>query len=232
MAAQARSNGMEMGSGKIFQFADGTQAAPSITFSSDNTLGLAHETTGQMTFVYNNASLLRLRGVTGDARFSLDVVAPAHSSLGSATDYWGALYVKGTQTNDSAASGFLGEYVVSTTSATNLPGNAVYGDGASITLSAGDWDVTGTANYLANGATVTRNLFGISTTSGNSSTGLVNGDTAYDTSIPLAATRGAGGSLQIRASLSGSTTYYLKVYGEYTGATEQYTCSIRARRAR
>jgi hypothetical protein len=50
--------------------------------------------------------------------------------------------IAGTNTNDSAAAGYVGEYVSSAVTATNYGATGVWGDLTSISLTAGDWDVT------------------------------------------------------------------------------------------
>ena len=50
--------------------------------------------------------------------------------------------INGTTTNDSAQTGKVGEYISATASAVNAPASATWGDLASISLTAGDWDVS------------------------------------------------------------------------------------------
>lgn len=142
--------------------------------------------------------------------------------------------VHGTNTNDSAAAGYFGEYIESViSSATNVPAaSSQYGDATSISLTAGDWDVTFSVLVNTNGATSTQIIGGISTTSGNSSTGLVTGSNALASAGP---TSGNGASVTVanyRVSLSGTTTHYAKLFVAYTVATPQYTCRLSARRVR
>ena len=145
---------------------------------------------------------------------------------------------KGTNTNDSAAAGMVGEYIESVVSSnTSVGTSATAFDMTSVALSAGDWDVTGFSVYTRHGATVTNaevDLW-ISTTSGNSFTGSVQGNN-FDTrqaEIPVA--YGTVGMVipAYRMSVSGPTTVYLKGYYEaYSAATPQFTCRLSARRTR
>lgn len=147
----------------------------------------------------------------------------------------GQLIGKGTATNDSAAAGYIGEYMESKqTSATNFPTTAQYGDGVSLSLTAGDWDVTAYLNITNNSATVQAYNLGISTTSGNSGSGL---DFVTNSTSERPASGAIGRDFamvvpNLRVLLSGTTTYYLKVYSEFTVGTPQYRCILSARRRR
>lgn len=140
--------------------------------------------------------------------------------------------IRGTQTNDNAAAGYVGEYIECLQS-TNLafPTTNQYGDLCSVTLTAGDWDLTGTMYAITNGATVTQIALGLSTTSGNSSSGITFGINGVET----APTTATGTSVTIpvyRVSVSGNTTYYLKYLAQYTVATPQGRGRLSARRMR
>jgi hypothetical protein len=146
----------------------------------------------------------------------------------------GQLIGKGTATNDSAAAGYIGEYIESIVAQTNVPAaTTVWGDGTSISLTAGDWDVNIIIATIGNGATFTRYQFGLSSTSGNSTTGLTLGVTLLDASLPVSGVSTGSGTLSnMRVSLSGTTTYYFKVLSVYTVGTPQYAGIISARRVR
>lgn len=141
--------------------------------------------------------------------------------------------IVGTPTNNNATAGNIGEYVPSAIStATNFPTSSQYGDLTSISLTAGDWDVTAVLSATTNGATVTQIFLGISSTSGNNSTGLTEGDTLVPGPPPTA---GYNSSLEVpnvRFSLAGTTTIYLKYQAQYTIATPQARGRISARRVR
>lgn len=141
----------------------------------------------------------------------------------------------GTNTNDTAAAGNVGEYVsASVSSSTAVPGSTgQWGDCTSISLTAGDWDISGVITFGLSGATMTNEIdVGISTHSGNVTTGLNFGDTAVAGPIP---TSSQGSSMMIpsiRASLSGTTTYYLKESVTYSAGNPTERCRISARRVR
>jgi hypothetical protein len=141
---------------------------------------------------------------------------------------------KGTVTNDNAIAGSIGEYVSATQSSlTNFPATTAYGDGASIALTAGDWDISLQGDAVLNGATMTGTaIFGISSTSGNSASGLVNGDNAIQTAAPTATANGTGSIANFRVKLTGATTYYAKVRADYSAGNPQYRLRISARRVR
>lgn len=141
--------------------------------------------------------------------------------------------IVGTNTNDSAAAGKVGEYVESVVSAVNFPTSAAYGDLTSISLTAGDWDVTFNWYAAANGSANTGIYTGISQTSGNSTTGLVNGSNWQQASFPPTASNNAFNVIAAyRQSLSGTTTIYAKFMSTYTVATPQMYGRLSARRMR
>lgn len=144
------------------------------------------------------------------------------------------LGIVGTTTNDNVSGGNVGEYVETyNTPANAFPTSGNFGDGTSIILTAGDWDVSAVISALLPPNT-TEVQFGISTTSGNSGTGLSIGNNSLYITVPTGAASGnTGGNLApYRQSLSGTTTLYLKVKATYTGTTPTYGCRLSARRMR
>ena len=133
-----------------------------------------------------------------------------------------AAQVKGTTTNDSATAGFVGEYVVSVVGSVNAFGNNTFGDITSISLTAGDWDVSAITNGDTVATTTTYFSMGISTTSGNSGTGLIDGDTRFyaGQSTNFATTAIWGLSIPPkRFSLASTTTIYMKGHSIYSAGT-------------
>jgi hypothetical protein len=142
--------------------------------------------------------------------------------------------IVGTTTNDNAAAGNVGEYIVATKAgaSVNFPATSTYGDLLNITLTAGDWDVTGILEAMLNSSTMNGFLIGISTTTGNSSTGLVGGDTL---AVGQAPTNNFDSTLivpNVRFSLASTTTVYLKMYAQYTVGQPQASGRMSARRIR
>ena len=144
------------------------------------------------------------------------------------------LGIIGTTTNDAATAGNTGEYVESVVGSVSNGSTGNWSDITSISLTAGDWDVTGIINHQANGATITQARMGISATSGNSTTGLVDGSNSTDLPIAVNGVRFAGGAIpSYRVSIATTTTYYLKMNCVYSVATPQTLgARISARRIR
>jgi hypothetical protein len=139
----------------------------------------------------------------------------------------------GTTTNDSAAVGYVGEYVVSTVlsaSAINL--TATTTTITSISLTAGDWDVTGILS-LGSSAVLTWSVVaaGFNATTANASvvnqgiTILPAASVVYNyyesTQMPV-----------VRFSLSATTIIYFAAVGVFSGGTANVFGQIRARRIR
>jgi hypothetical protein len=152
------------------------------------------------------------------------------STTAGATSWTNA--VKGTATNDAAAAGYVGETAYAEqTSLTNFGTTAQYSDGGSISLTAGDWDVSCMIRASKVGSTTTQIRTGIGTVTGNDGTGLTFGTTAtiFDvTSID----ESVFSVSPVRVSLASTTTYYWKVRATYSAGTPQYTGKIFARRVR
>lgn len=142
--------------------------------------------------------------------------------------------LRGNSDGKAAPAGSLGESISSSLSSVNAITltTATWADVASIFLTAGDWDVSGIVNH--NG-TLTGTLIaaGISSTAGNSTTGLVLGDN-YVT-LPTVPTAAGDASLHIpsfRINTTIATTYYLKAQATFTVGTSKAYGRISARRAR
>ncbi len=145
--------------------------------------------------------------------------------------------LRGVTDGSNACAGCVGEYVEATTTAnTAEPTSTQYGDLISISLTAGDWDVTGIVYHSQEAATWARADAGISTTSGNNATGLTTGITlvfggwASSATTPTVVVLGVP---DVRMSVSGTTTVYLKFAATYSlGAPLARGGRISARRVR
>lgn len=143
-----------------------------------------------------------------------------------------------TATNDSATAGNLGEYitsVVTSGSPVSLT-TGVTSNITSISLTAGDWDVTGVAAFALGATTNTTYLSSsISLTSATSDTSMDRlAIQNYGTGQVIGS---AGGSSRItlpttRISLAGTTTVYIVSNCGFTVSTAAVYGEIRARRAR
>lgn len=204
-------------------------------------LGSSGNQTGLMTF-WNSGSYKMTNfqaGVaTADTTYTYPTAGPVASdyflrSSAAGVLSWGNSY-PGTTTNDNAAGGYVGEYMVSSQP---VPQNAytsnTYGDAGSITLSPGDWDITLILNAIRSGATWTRNKTGIGTVSGNDSTGIIPGDNETDVDFGVAVPEGITSNIPCwRASIATQTTYYGKIRTSYTAGTPVYVYRLSARRIR
>lgn len=161
------------------------------------------------------------------------------SSTVSANAFYGPTI--GVNNGSSASAGYIGEYFVTSNSTlTNVPTTGQYGDMGSLTLTAGDWDLSLVVVFFANGATFTTQeiaIAAIGTAAGNDSTGSVLGDTRIVTELTGAGV-GTGRQLNFcisnaRKSISSTTVYYAKIACDaYSVATPQYTYRFSARRVR
>ncbi|XLV70301.1 hypothetical protein ACKZDW_04315 (plasmid) [Ralstonia syzygii subsp. celebesensis] len=137
--------------------------------------------------------------------------------------------IVGTSTNDNAVSGSWGEYASNSTSGTSLT-SSTSANCTSISLTAGDWDVSGTVFFSPAGSTTISSInAGVSTTSGTlpAQSGLA--------SLYATLTTGNGQSMMApisRVSIASTTTVYM--VGQSTFGTSTMTCNgfIRARRVR
>lgn len=180
----------------------------------------------------------------GSAKFSINNVT-GNLTVGGTLGVTGALSVTGvitpsqtngivgTTTNNDANAGSVGEVIESYVGATSAPTSTQFGDLTSIALTAGDWDIVIMAEgLLATGTGLTRMQVGIGTASGNNGAGCVAGDTLADGSLPTVDFNQNYNITSKRVSLSGSATYYLKMYAQYSGGTPQFRGRITARRRR
>lgn len=120
----------------------------------------------------------------------------------------------------------------STTGATYTASNQ-YSDPVQLTdLPPGEWDITAQIHNNTVATTFNRFVVGISTTSGNSATGLVSGDNLMQNPGSSAAANTSATVSAWRVSLTTSTTHYLKALADWATAAPTFNCRISARRAR
>lgn len=231
---------------RTYTFTDGTTAYGSQVNSEINNIVNTLNNLDAASLSWDNVKVitLTLAGNANANSFKITGLAAATTS-GDALSYGGVLNgttltlsstvnsnlsfdntsthgIVGSTTNDAAAAGNVGEYKESAhTGNTNLPiSSGQWGDITSLSLTAGDWLVTAIAPVNQNGATSFTFLdYGISTTSGNSSTGLNIGQNYFESPAP-----GAAADVTIivptyRISLSGTTTIYFKVNTTFATAT-------------
>lgn len=137
--------------------------------------------------------------------------------------------IVGTTTNNNANAGSVGEYLSNTGSAVSLTSGSPT-TVATITLTAGDWDVWGSAQYVPAGTTIiTNELIGANTSNAIPA--------SFTQSANWEGTKvaGQGDILNVspfRVTSSGSQTYDLVVQGSFTTSTCTANAIIQARRRR
>lgn len=196
-------------------FPDGSASTPSIAFANDTNTGLYLVASDYIVIATGGTSKV---GISGTA---------VSTNIPTA--------ITGTTTNDSAAAGYVGEYVSSFTQSGVTPSNT-WIDLTSISLTAGDWDVTIYHNIASNTGTITQSQVGISTTSGNTAPAGGHGDDIMVTLNPPAAggtaANNAFASITKRYSFASTTIVYYKVNCVYTVGNPSAYGTIRARRVR
>jgi len=182
-------------------------------------------------------------GVTSAIQTQLDgkATSGANSNITSLTSVTtinrtGGTSITGTNTNNNASAGQIGEYIESSIlvgSAISLTTNVV-ANVTSISLTAGDWDVAGIVRVHSNSATTsfTQAIAAISLTSAT-----LDPEKQANIFTPAAVpTAGinycALGIPATRVSLASTTTVYLVVRSAFTVSTAQAYGNITARRIR
>lgn len=109
-----------------------------------------------------------------------------------------------------------------------------YGDLDSETLNPGEWDCDLTSNWYSNGATTTTSiLIGLTTTSGNSSSGMVFGDNAIFGNKTTSTTTGDPLTMSIKGILvTTPTIYYFKAQATTSITNLQIAWSWRCRKVK
>lgn len=140
--------------------------------------------------------------------------------------------ILGTATNDSAAAGYIGEYIsalVASGAAVALTNNTA-ANVSSLSLTAGDWDVEGSINFAGTTATVTGGSGGITTTTATVPT---DGTEAFDGTVTTLLSDTSSIALaRKRFSLSATTTVYLVSKKSFSAGTVGAFGAITARRVR
>jgi hypothetical protein len=140
--------------------------------------------------------------------------------------------IVGTTTNNNANAGSVGEYVTNSSTGTSLTSNTA-ANATSVSLTAGDWEVSGVVTYVPAGSTTTSvEQVGISTTS--ATFGAANtGSFVLLQIVPAAA--GAGESIASppqRVAIASTTTVFLVALAQFAVSTMTCNGFIRARRVR
>jgi hypothetical protein len=219
----------EDGSGGNLDIYPATASRGKTRFTVANATG--NTTTEINVDVQAAARIYKIPDAGADANF---VMSEGAATVNGVKTFAGQLIGKGTATNDAASTGYIGEIVSSTVTAnTNAPTSGQWGDLTSISLTAGDWDVSVVADCNnAAGVSVTEFDIGVSTTSGNSTPTTLNTDWTSTTHPILNGERFPLSFPNRRTSLSATTTVYLKVSMLYASGTPFMRGRISARRIR
>lgn len=215
-------------SGTLAQFAATTSAqlagvisdetgTGALVFGTSPTVSGATITTGSI----NNTPIGATTANTG--RFTT-VVATSTITPSSTSG------IVGTTTNDSANAGSIGEYITNTTTGTSVTTVTAF-NATSVSLTAGDWDVSGVIKWNPAGTTVISQAFlGVNTTTATL------GGTGTFSGTPFVA-EGAGSSYSlvsptVRISIASTTTVFLVGVASFSTSTLTADGVIRARRVR
>lgn len=141
--------------------------------------------------------------------------------------------IVGTTTNNNANAGSVGEYVTNTTTGTSLPVNTG-ASVASISLTAGDWDVEGIIQTVPAGTT-TQSLVATGISTSSTAFQVLSGSFLNIQELAVSVSAGLNIALatpRTRISLSSTTTIYLVAQVNYAVSTLTCNGFIRARRVR
>lgn len=142
-------------------------------------------------------------------------------------------------TNDAAAAGDPGEFITATVASGSAVAltTATGANVTSISLTAGDWDVSGQIDFVLAGATSTLHQAALSLTSATLPTQAGGSGLGTDplASVPLPTTA-LSGTLSVplapvQISIAATTTVYLVAQSAFSVGTETAYGTIRARRA-
>lgn len=147
----------------------------------------------------------------------------------------------GSSTNDNAAAGYVGEFVTATVAvgAAVALTTATTANVTSISLTAGDWDISGQVDFTPGATTsitVLQGGFSLTTatiTGQAGGAGLGTDPTKITTQVAsVPAGQIHTGLLPVRLSIAATTTVFLVAQGTFTISTLAAFGTIRARRAR
>jgi hypothetical protein len=244
-AATARTN---LGLGTAATVNTGTSGATIPLLNGANTWAAAQTFSVRPTFngatPWDNSNLAAPALTTGNlSQFASTTSAQLATLLSDETGSGSAVFsltptltapnVVGTISGGNAATGSVGEYLTATNTATALT-TATGANCASLSLTAGDWDVQVTNTFTTAATTNVVSIFaGVSTTSAtvgafgsyakiqNASAGIVPGNTTTTMVSPV-----------FRVSISSTTTAYAFAQASFTVSTMTCDGFIRARRVR
>ena len=141
--------------------------------------------------------------------------------------------VIGTTTNNSANAGSIGEYISSTVASSGVSlTTTVFANITSISLTAGDWDVSGVV-AITNPGTTTYSYINYGTSTTSATNGTLGQMGSLTTPSNIAATVDFTTPIpETRLSLASTTTVYLVTRASFAVSTSSAYGVIRARRIR
>jgi hypothetical protein len=159
------------------------------------------------------------------------------SFLGTIGSTFKGNVLAGVQDATAASAGQVGEVLSSTVStAANYTTTATYQAITSLSLTAGDWEITGFITFLDNGATLTAtaNVIGVIGTTTASAAGTTegSGDIAYLSEVVNGVSGKTSMMLHKVVNISATTTHYLNSQATFTVGNPQFVGSLYARRLR
>lgn len=214
----------------------GADAVVSALGETNASLGLGTKGTGSINFYSSSLSNLNFEVLGNVASVTRHItIAASNGGNPIVGTTGGGVAIVGTPTNDNASAGQYGEYISSSVAGgsaialtTNTPANIT-----SITLTAGDWDVTGCVVFNFGVTTSYTNLIGECS---QTSATLVSNERRFDFETPaVVPTAGADMSWTVptqRILTSSTTTVFLVTQATFTVSTLKAYGIIRARRMR
>ena len=138
--------------------------------------------------------------------------------------------IKGTVAADNAQAGSVGEFITSSATLAPTTTNTAY-NVTSISLTAGDWEVTGAISEI-NSGTTGGTLLGASISATSATQAAAPYEVFIATEVPSVYQNGGGTLTTGRVNISSTTTYYCVATVTYGSAAPSVTCALNARRVR
>lgn len=206
-----------------------TQASASSTYLTQANATSTYLTITTAASTYATITNLALKAPLANPNFTGTATAQALTLTNLLTPST-TVGIKGTTLADNAQAGSVGE----SPTPTNLTGVALTSGLAanvsSISLTAGDWDISGTVTYTPTGATQTSAIVGISTTS---ATFLGTNTGSFNSATGISTTQGSSWSTPTyRLNVSTTTSVFLIGYCGYTAGTVAGAGFLHVRRVR
>lgn len=205
---------------------------PATTFNSSTTFGGASMTVNSPV-AFNSAT-----SFNGTMTTNTTTVHNGPVTFNTTTTWNTTTSIKGDVAGGEPTAGYVGEYISASATTMTIASSAVYFDIATLSITAGDWDVSALGDFARGSASFTAVAveFGIGTTAGNSALGLITGQNYLIFSGPNTLTF-SHISLSIptwRINTAAATTRYLKGYtAAFSGAVyPNVSARISARRVR